>query len=248
MIQLFRSMVRLVLIVLLACVFAHTAFAQGDDMRDLRHASTSNTWIGLRGGAVIANQSVNDTLDASSTGARFGFHGGLQVDQWFGNMWAVSVSALFEQKGIHESYSSNAKSHPATHGDDDYSFTYLEIPVVIKAAFGAGDARPYVFAGPSVGFLLSSEETVTETVPAINGLKSYLATTDMSILVGAGFMDKLSDHMEFTLDAGYAAGLSKIYQYIPPVRKDAKSGINLIDNSGAKSGDFRVAVSLLFGL
>ncbi len=249
----FRALTATLLLSLCACV----TFAQSDDLRTLRHATTPHTWIGVRGGLNLASESVDNTVDASSTGMRMGFLGGIQVDQWFSNMWALSVAATMDPKGIHEEYAGQAKSHPKTSGNDNFTFNYIEVPVLLRVTFSNGDARPYLFAGPSFGFLSSASEVMDPTVH-YNGdtvspspLKNYLSSTDISIVLGAGFLDKLSDHTMFTIDAGYAFGLTNIYKSGLPARlvTDNKGVTrSLIDNSNAKSADFRVAVAFLYGL
>jgi hypothetical protein len=139
----------------------------------------------------------------------------------------------------HEEYAANAAPHRTLSGNDDFAFTYVEVPVVLRAAFGNGNARPYFFAGPSFGFLMSANETTTGSVPTIPGLKDHLTQMDLSLFFGAGFMDKLSDQTMFTIDAGYALGLVNVYK-TPPA--------TLIDNSTAKSSDIRVALTFLYGL
>jgi hypothetical protein len=244
-------MTRVVLVVLSLSTFASAAFAQSDDMRALRHAETAQTWIGVRGGVSISNESVNSVLDAS-TSSITAFQGGLQVDQWFNDMFAISAAATLNKKGINESYPGHSLQHPSVQGDDDYTSAYLEIPIVLRAAFGSGDARPYVFAGPSIGLLMSADEKVSDTSLKLSAtdIKSAMNSTDFSLFLGAGFLDKLSEHIEFTVDVGYAVGLTKVYKDALPDRTTTdKSGatVSLINNSDAKSGDFRAAVSLLFG-
>jgi hypothetical protein len=174
------------------------------------------------------------------------------VDEWFNDMLAVSIAATLDKKGIKESYPGHSLQHPNVQGDDEYEFSYLEVPILLRAAFGSGDARPYVFAGPSIGLLMSAKETVSNDSlpPSASDIKSTMNSTDFSLFLGGGFLDKLSEHVTFTVDVGYALGLSKIYKDALPDRttKD-KSGatVSLINNSDAKSGDFRAAVSLLFG-
>ncbi|MDP4200420.1 MAG: porin family protein [Bacteroidota bacterium] len=225
--------------VLVLLGFSRMAQAQSDNMRTLRHAATPHTWIGVRGGLNLAGESVDDSIDASSTGMRAGFIGGVQVDEWLDNMWAISTGAMIDQKGVHEEYASHAKSHPNLSGNDDFTFTYLEVPILLRAAFGNGDARPYLFAGPSIGFLMSASETVSDSVKPTTGLKDHLSSTDLSIFFGAGFMEKLSDRTMLSIDAGYALGLSKVYKTPPE---------SLINNGDAKSSDIRVAVAFLYGL
>lgn len=243
-------MTRIVLFVLFGLSISTVTHAQGDDMRSLRHAETAHTWVGLRGGVSLSSESVETALDAS-TSAKTGFQGGLQIDQWFNNMFAVSVAMTLDKKGIHESYPDHSRLHPSISGDDDYSFSYLEVPIVVRAAFGNGDARPYVFAGPSIGFLMSAEETISDPSikPSAADIKSAMNSTDLSLFLGAGFLDKLSEHFAFSIDVGYALGLTKVYKNALENRPiEDNSTVYIINNSDAKSTDFRAAASLLFGL
>jgi hypothetical protein len=246
-----RYMLRPILFVFVLLAASAPAFAQSDDMQTLRHAVTSHTWIGVRGGVNVGNEQVTTALDASS-GARVGILAGVQLDQWISNMFAVSIAGMLDQKGVQQSYPGHSAQHPHVEGEDNYEFSYLEIPITVRAGFGNGDARPYVFAGPSLGFLLSGNETSSsDSISTITGIKDHLSSTEFSLVFGAGFLDKLSDRLSFTLDVGYAMGLSNIYKDALPdrttVNKDGKT-VSLINNSDAKSGDFRIALALLFGL
>ena len=246
-------MTRVYLVVLFLFAFSSLTFAQGDDMRTLRHAETAHTWIGLRGGVSISSESIDPALDAS-TSSITAFQGGLQIDEWFNDMLAISVAATMDKKGIKESYPDHSLQHSTVKGDDSYSASYLELPIVLRAAFGKGDARPYIFAGPSIGLLMSAEETVSDPSiqPSATDIKSAMNSTDFSLFFGGGFLDKLSEHVAFSVDVGYAMGLTKLYKDALPDRTTidnptSRNTVSLINNSDAKSGDFRAAASFLFG-
>lgn len=224
------------------------ARAQSDNLRELRHAAAPTTWIGLRGGINLANESIDNTLDGASTGSRALWHGGLQVDQWIGSSLAISTGLLMNQKGTHEEYAPNSKAHPNYSGSDDFTFTYLEVPLLLRFAFGDGDRRPYLFVGPSFGFLMSASEATTNNVMPVLGLKDSLNSTNISIFFGAGFMDKVSDRSMLFIDAGYAAGISKVYKMPPSTGDPPKNTFYRIDNAAATAADIRVAVGYVYGL
>src|SRR5207237_4524829 len=99
---------------------------------------------------------------------------------------------------------------------DDLNLAYLEIPLLAKVGFGSKNVRPYLFFGPSLGFLLSAN---THQVATSNGVIVSDATVDetnsfntfnLSLLFGAGASYQLSGGTQLFLDAGYAFGLLNV--------------------------------------
>lgn len=199
-----------------------------------------STFIGVRGGLGIAGENITPPFSDFTLGTRTGFLLGGQLDYWFAPQWALSVQMLYDQKGATLQSVSNGGVTTET---DDLSLGYLEIPVLAKLGFGTSDIRPYLFAGPSLGFLLSanthqvvtqygvtaSDQTVDET--------NTFNTVDLSLLFGAGVSYQIAGGPQLMLDAGYALGLVNV-----------EKNINTGSNESIGSRDIRIAAGAMWPL
>jgi hypothetical protein len=222
---------------------ASSARAQFPNYADQR----ASTWIGFRFGTSIASESLSEIPGGASAGLKFGFVFGPAFEHWFSDNWGMSTGLLLMQKGVDEQYatSSSARGVPGhdTSGNDNFSMNYVEVPILLKMAFGYGDIRPFVFAGPSVGFLVSASESTDGTIPPISNLKSYLNTLDYSICFGAGVMGRIYRGPAITFDAEYETGLAKVFSTEP-----ARPFSQPIGQSSATSSEIIVTVGLMWGL
>jgi hypothetical protein len=216
-------------------------------------AQYSSSWWGIRAGASMGSETT--TLPEEASGSfKFGPMGGLTFDHWFGEYFGFGASLLYNAKGVSQNYGASVNRHDTLghyfSGDDNFSYSYLEIPLVFKASFGYGDIKPYVFAGPSVGLLLGASEAVTENIPQVKDLKSHLAPIEVSAYFGAGIIDRIYNGPMLSLDLGYAAGLTKVYKDTPSDRAATQTMpfSNPIDPTDAKSSDIRITVAVMWKL
>ncbi len=196
--------------------------------------------IGVRGGLGIAGESITPPFSDFTLGTHTGFLLGGQLDYWFDPQWALSVQALYDQKGASLQSISNGGVQNET---DDLTLGYLEVPVLAKVQFGSSSVRPYLFAGPSLGFLLSAnthqvitsygQTTSDQTFDETNTFQTF----DLSLLFGAGASYQLTGGTQLFLDAGYALGLIN-------VEKNANTGTS--ETIGSR--DIRIAAGAMFPL
>ena len=191
--------------------------------------------IGGRVGLDIGSLSYSPGLPSgNNTSYHTGFLVGAQMDEWFNNMWAISVQLLYDQKGsfINENVSAL----------DDEALSYLEIPILAKVSFGSGDVKPYLFAGPSIGIQLSATRTYDNVSSTSMSDDTDYNKIDLAVLVGGGVSYKLAGGPSLFLAAGYAIGLINI----------AKNNAYNTSASGAsetvKTSDIRLAAGILFPL
>jgi hypothetical protein len=205
--------------------------------------------IGLRGGVNLANEDYVGSPSGGTISARTLFLAGVQIDYPISNSWALSIQLLYDQKGAHADkyYFTTEESPDINYGTGDWSTTYLEIPLLVKVSFGNDAIRPYLFAGPSIGYLLSStvrlqatggmsipnELGVTYQVDTTLSTTDYTNKIDVSVVAGAGISWKLVQGSEFFLDASYAFGLTSSNQ---------ESDVSIY------SRDIRLAAGVLFPL
>lgn len=199
--------------------------------------ATPSLMLGVRGGLGIANEST-PAYTNFTVGSRTGFLIGGQLDYWFSPNWALSAQALYDQKGDQLTGYSPDNGYPET---DNFQLNYLEVPVLAKVAFSAGSVKPYLFAGPSIGFLLSAtDEQVQSSLGSDQtfDVSQSFNSLDLSLLFGGGVsFDLGSGGTQLFADAGYALGLVN-------VENTTVTGVS----ETLASRDVRIAAGVLFPL
>jgi hypothetical protein len=197
--------------------------------------------IGVRAGANIAGQTRD--IDTTTLSSKVGFIGGLDLQYWFSTSLGLDLQLLYDQKGVSEGEVSvpNPITHQQATVSRDMSLNYLEIPLLIRFNLSDGQYRPYVFAGPSFGLFLSGKQTTTSTgenvasnLNAETDIPSANMGSDLALDFGAGIAYKMVYGPAFTLDAGYAMGMSKI----------TKAGVD--DTANIRSKDIRIMLGISF--
>jgi hypothetical protein len=90
----------------------------------------------------------------------------------------------------------------------DYQLEYIEFPILVRAAFGNYNIKPYIMAGPSVGFLISAYLDIWDTR---YDARHLIKSTDFSLLFGGGL--KYSWHsLNLFIDVRYLMGIRKIFE------------------------------------
>jgi hypothetical protein len=205
--------------------------------------------IGVRAGTNLANQSNNLYSPPSLTSTiRLGFLAGGQFDYCFDPMWTITAQVLYDQKGtlinVNESLSVPAGIKPESlNGTWNSVYNYLEIPILLKASFGAGNLRPYVFAGPSFGLFLSGSNKEDYSNPDL--LQNHTSTSvpdssvkspDVCAVFGTGMSLKMNSGQTLFIDASYSLGLVNV--------ASTSNG----NTATVKSRDIRLAAGILFPL
>ncbi len=212
-------------------------------------AEAQHFYLGARVGANLANQYNNSLEPGTSDALNDGILAGAQFSLAFDERWGLDIQALYDEKGTKESYNGTTTVNgeiASTTGTTYINYNYLEVPILLKEVFGKGAYRPYVFVGPSFGYFLSGNESITSTsvaqgftestdkYQAIPG--STMNSLDIAAVVGAGVLLKLDSGTMFFLDAAYAMGIVNIEKPDPG------------DNTVVKSRDIRLAAGILFPL
>ncbi len=93
--------------------------------------------------------------------------------------------------------------------DLDFSFAFIEIPILAKINFGEGVKR-YAFFGPSFGFLLNAEvEAEFDGDMYIADIKEATQNTDFGLVLGTGVSFPLGRGQLF-FDGRYAVGFANL--------------------------------------
>jgi len=160
-------------------------------------ASAQGMEIGVKGGLSLAEFSGGDNVFDEVEGSRKGLVAGAFLAFPLGGPLSLQPEALFAQKGT-------AYDFPDI--ETTIQLDYVEVPLLLKARFGVF-VRPYVFAGPYVGFRLSAKalgdagEDGEEEVDFEDQSKG----TDYGFVGGAGLEIGV-----FLVEGRYARGLSGI--------------------------------------
>ncbi|HET9135708.1 MAG TPA: porin family protein [Candidatus Kapabacteria bacterium] len=202
-------------------------------------AQEQAVWIGLRTGCDLGT--IHFTSDVSpdlTIGWKPGITVGLEWDYWFSENIGMAVEPSFIQKGLTETSSS-----PFIAGDKfSATFSYLQMPVLFKFAYGQSVLKPYFFIGPSIGYKLSA--TVHETV---NGQQkdediadSEVTTVNLSIFGGIGLRWDVEPSIQLFIESGYDFGLTNL----DPLA--TKTSTPSIENPFAYTRDIIISTGFLY--
>lgn len=147
------------------------------------------------GGVNLGNAEVEDYDDIEM---RTGMAAGLRLELGVTSPYSLLIEPTYVQRGARF-------KGDGIFGDVDIEgdLDYLEVPVLLKAKFGAIKSHAYVFAGPSLGFNLSADGEfgafdVDDIEPAM--------TISGDVGVGGGF--QVAQYVFLTGDVRYTYGFN----------------------------------------
>ena len=163
--------------------------------------------LGVLGGLNLANLDVDpepETWKKKSNRTAFGFGGVL--DYSLNESIALRLEPMYLQKGaiIEDTGEGNMIY------EIEWKGAYLEIPMLVKYSFGASDIKPYIIAGPTIGFNLSAKAKFTMgDFSEEDDVKDDTKSTDFGLGFGAGMSLPMGNNSIF-IEARYALGLTNI--------------------------------------
>ena len=169
--------------------------------------------FGIKAGGNMAKPTGSDVDDIEGTlKTKVGFVGGIFISFNLSNSFSIQTEVLYTMKGATYEYTDVEETvEEKLYGD------YLEIPLLLKFKFLSGGIRPFIFAGPYVGFKLSEKlEVMGEEIPMEEAL---LKNNDYGAIFGGG----LQLGSKFHLDVRYSMGLQKILDDVEDI--DFKNGV-----------------------
>jgi len=155
-------------------------------------AEIALTAKGVKLGLNIASISGADAPDdvESAVGLALGGFGTFTVNEAF----ALQPEVFYSQKG-------------AAQGDMSFNLSYLDIPLLAKWTPAVqGEIKPSLYAGPSIGILLSANASMDGDSMDMKDTTSGL---DLGLVLGAGG-DMVVNGMKLTGDLRYDMGLSTL--------------------------------------
>jgi hypothetical protein len=84
--------------------------------------------------------------------------------------------------------------------------SYLELPVLLNVSLSSGAVRPYLIAGPTLGYLTSA--TGTDSTGSKTDIKKNFKKADPGISFGGGL--RMRGRPSFFVEARYTLGLANI--------------------------------------
>jgi hypothetical protein len=163
--------------------------------------------IGAKLGLNFGSLSLDpETLNPGITkGGRTTFMGGAAAEIGFAKMFYVALEPTYCGKGCQFTQGSVTQT---------LAYNYLNLPILFKVKFLKGMVRPYGFAGPNLGILLSATSKIEGAQnPAANGdtdIKQFTSGTDFAIDFGGGAEFNVIPKLGITGDVRYSLGLSDI--------------------------------------
>jgi len=146
-------------------------------------------------GVEFANASIENH---DKTEGRTGLAVGLRTEFGVTSPYSLLIEPTYVQKGASFGAFGNITS---AEGDLDY----LEVPVLVKAKFGALKAHAFAFAGPSFGFNLNAKGSLGDFG---GDFKDHAASLAISGDIGGGAGFQLSQFVYFTADVRYSHGFT----------------------------------------
>ncbi|MDH3252067.1 MAG: PorT family protein [Ignavibacteria bacterium] len=179
--------------------------------------------LGFKGGTNIANLSIDpDNLSAQgiTKSTRLALIFGAVAELGVGGPIYIVLEPSYVQKG--------AKLE-GQGGKLTFEGNYLAIPLLVKAKFGVATVKPYVFAGPNLGLLLSAKQVVeAQGQTQETDIKESFTSTDFAIDFGGGVQFKVAKLVAVTADARYSLGLSDINKDSTDPTKIKTTGIQIL--------------------
>jgi len=160
--------------------------------------------LGLRTGVNFSNASFDPDVSGASKSSRTTFAVGAIVEIEASENFSVAAEPMYIQKGV-ELAGGGVKVILKP--------SFFEIPVLLKARFGAGSVKPYFFAGPTIGFTTSSKIAVeTGGLSVEVDAKDSTSSTDFGLTFGGGAEFGLNESVAIVADVRYGLGLSDLHK------------------------------------
>ncbi len=166
------------------------------------------TGAGFKAGVVMA-KATGDNIDLIADENNvdiknlMGFAVGGFIEYSFSPSFAIQPEILYNTKGV-----------KFEQGDvtDKVTMTYMQIPVLLKFNIPtAGNFDPFIYAGPSVGILLSAKDKLEGTDDDYDeDIKDSFKSTDFTAVLGLGAGIPMGTSGQLTFEFRYDMGLTNV--------------------------------------
>lgn len=153
--------------------------------------------FGVKAGVAIANLTGDNTDGLNSkTGFMFGGFAAFPI----GESISLQPEVLYVEKGT----KFDEDNGTGTMVEVKLKLNYIDIPILFKYTMAGESARPYLLAGPSIGFKTSAKVSAEGQSADFD----YVKSTDFGLVFGAGV-----NFQRFMLEGRYGLGLSNINDF-----------------------------------
>lgn len=172
--------------------------------------------LGVKAGLALSSASVDPDpyqglqvqgISSTKSGGT-GFGVSANAELALGRMFAVALEPGYTQKSVKWELTQGT-----ARATDERTISYLQIPVLFRVKFIEGTVRPYAFAGPNIGIVLSSKAKFQGFANIPDGeydAKSTTSSIDFGLEFGGGTEFKVSRQVALTGDIRYNLGLSNL--------------------------------------
>ncbi len=163
--------------------------------------------VGLVGGVNVATLTDEDP-DVVDVSSRTRFSLGVVVDVALGRGFSLRTEPTFLRKGAVTTVSEDGIT-----GENEFLFSYLEVPLLLSYTFGAGPVRPYLTAGPSIGLFLDADDAVLRRPDGVYkaDMDAVVERFDVGLALGSGVSYPVGRVTLFA-QGRYTLGLANINQ------------------------------------
>lgn len=179
--------------------------------------------LGIEGGINLANIS---TTPSFNSGSKTGFMVGGFADIGVSRIVSIKPSVRYIKKG----YTAQGQGVTLTE-----SYSYIEIPLLIKAGLPLKNVKPYFEAGPTLGIQLSANQEFTFNgglQPIEQDSGPAYSAIDFGLYFGSGMEFSVAHNTDLFTSFGYSLGLTNISK----------------TSTSAKNSGFQISAGVKFGL
>lgn len=163
---------------------------------------------GVKGGLSFATFSG---ADSKGYNTQTGFVGGAYLKLNIARNLAIQPEVLFSQKG-----SSGSVRTLSTTIKRDFKIDYIEIPLLLRYTIATeGTATPFVYAGPSIGFITKAKVTFEALGESSTLNMANEKTSDFCVVFGGG-VELDAGSMDVFIDARFSVGTSAPFEDVEP--------------------------------
>ena len=161
--------------------------------------------LGVLGGLNLANINVDPPMEGIELSNRIVFVVGGVLDYPFSKYSTLRLEPMYLQKGV------KFETDEAPGGVNyEFKSAYLEIPMMITYTFVIQKIKPYIIAGPTIGFCLSAKKDISwDSQHRDVDIKEGTKSIDFGLGLGAGLNVPIGSNSIF-LEARYVFGLTNV--------------------------------------
>ena len=115
-----------------------------------------------KAGVTFSNIALKEARDGQKSKTGLVLGAGFNIPLGQDGFFSIQPEILYTQKGYQTETFNKADSRKG-----EYTFNYLEIPVLAKIAFGTETIKGYVNAGPSLGYGLNGKGIRTDLTSGV---------------------------------------------------------------------------------